>query len=62
MLIQYLVDPNYSFDTIKKPNDPTQYEEISQAEKSILATRLRHYIEREARLASNRNIIYSIIC
>ena len=61
MLIQDLVDPKSSFGTNNKPKDLTPDEEISEVEKSIMAARVRHYIERDARLYSNINITYVII-
>ena len=61
VIIQDLVDPKYTFDANNEPKDLTLDEEKYEAKKAILAVRVRQYIEREARLASNMNIIYGII-
>ena len=61
MLIQYLVYPKSSFDANNKPKDLNLYESKSEVKRAIHTTRLRQYIEREARPASNMNKIYGII-
>ena len=61
MLIQYLVDPKAYFYTNNKPKDLTPDEENYEAKKAILAARVRHYIEKEAKLVSNMRNNYSII-
>ena len=61
MLIQDPVDPKSYFDANNDPTDLTPYEAISEAQKSILAARVRQYIKREEIIYSNMNRIYGII-
>ena len=61
MVIQHLVDPKSSLNANNEPTDPTTYDARSEAKKAILVARVRQYIERDSRIASNMNIIYGII-
>ena len=54
-------DPKDSFDTKNEQKYLNETEAKSEFKKSILATRVRRYIEREAILVSNMNMIYGII-
>ena len=53
--------PKDYFNTKNEPKDLNKYEEKSEVKKSILAARVRQYIDREARFVSNTNTIYGII-
>ena len=61
MLIQGLKYPESFFDTRNKTKEITPDEAMSEVEKAILDAKIRQYIEREARTASNKNRIYNII-
>ena len=62
VLIQDLKDPKTFFGANNEPKDITIDEKSSEVNEAILAARLRQYIKREARLSSNMDIFYGIIC
>ena len=61
MLIKYPVDPNSSFDETNELKDLTIDEAKSEVKKAVLNALVSQYIEREAMIASNMNIINVII-
>ena len=50
LLVQDMEDPKTSFDTKNELKDLNENEPKSKIKKAILATRVRKYIEREAKL------------
>ena len=58
VLVQEMEDPKGYFDTKNEPKDSYKSEAKSEVKKYILATRVRQYIDREARLVYK---IYGII-
>ena len=61
VLVQDMEDPMASFETKNEPKDLYETESKSEFKKYVLATRVRHYIERESILVSNMNKMYIII-
>ena len=61
VLVQDTEDPKSSFDTKNETKYLNESEAKSEVKNSILATRVRKYIEREVRLVSNMNKNYGII-
>ena len=61
VLIQDLVVPKYSFEANNEPKDLTPDKARSEVKKSILSSKVRHFFEREAKISSNMNRIYTIV-